>query len=97
MMSGARIFWGLLLVVVALLVPAPVLGAAEEVAGQSRPSARSRTLLQLVPDQFLGTGRRPDPDPYLRVLGITDFIAGMTDSYAVSLFKKVRGISLPHA
>jgi dGTPase len=26
---------------------------------------------------------------------IVDFVAGMTDSYAVSLYKKVRGISLP--
>jgi dGTPase len=26
---------------------------------------------------------------------ILDFVSGMTDSYAVSLYKKVRGISLP--
>lgn len=32
---------------------------------------------------------------YKKVLQITDYIAGMTDSYAVSLFKKIRGISLP--
>lgn len=72
-------------------------GAVEEVATHPRASARSRTLLQLVPDQFLGPGRKPDADPYLRLLGITDFISGMTDSYAVALFKRVRGISLPHA
>lgn len=72
-------------------------GAAEEVATAARPSARSRTLLQLVPAQFLGLDRSPSRDPYQRLLGITDFIAGMTDRYAVSTFKKVRGISLPHA
>ncbi len=32
---------------------------------------------------------------YKKTLQITDYIAGMTDSYAVSLFKKIKGISLP--
>ncbi len=71
-------------------------GAAEEVATAAKPSARSRKLLELVPTQFLGPDRRPPADPYQRLLGITDFIAGMTDTYAVATFKKVRGISLPH-
>ncbi|MBZ0200106.1 MAG: hypothetical protein K8H86_09580 [Ignavibacteriaceae bacterium] len=26
---------------------------------------------------------------------MTDFVSGMTDSYAVSLFRKLKGISLP--
>ena len=30
-----------------------------------------------------------------RVLAITDFVSGMTDSYAVTLFKKLTGMSLP--
>lgn len=34
-------------------------------------------------------------DIYTRILQVTDYIAGMTDSYAVSLFKKIKGISLP--
>ena len=29
------------------------------------------------------------------LLMLTDFVSGMTDSYAVSLYKKVTGISLP--
>ena len=37
----------------------------------------------------------PSNDPYTRLLLLTDFVAGMTDSYAVSLYKKVTGISLP--
>lgn len=36
-----------------------------------------------------------DTDVYTKVLQITDYIAGMTDSFAVSLFKKIKGISLP--
>lgn len=58
-------------------------------------SAKSRMTVRLIPAQFLGPGGRPAADPYTRLLRITDFISGMTDSYAVSLYKKVTGISLP--
>lgn len=60
-----------------------------------RASPRSRMLIRLVPEQFIGPQRVPVDDPYLRLLLLTDFVAGMTDSYAVSLYKKVTGISLP--
>jgi len=58
-------------------------------------SPRSRMLIHLVPEQFIGKARVPAEDPYLRLLLLTDFVSGMTDSYAVSLYKKVTGISLP--
>jgi dGTPase len=58
-------------------------------------SPRSQMLIHLVPEQFVGHGRVPSRDPYLRLLRLTDFVSGMTDSYAVSLYKKVTGISLP--
>ncbi len=32
---------------------------------------------------------------YQQLLAICDYISGMTDSYAVSLYKKLTGISLP--
>ena len=60
-----------------------------------RASPRSQTIARLVPDQFLGGGRKPAANAYLRLLRLTDFISGMTDSYAVSLYKKITGISLP--
>ena len=56
---------------------------------------RSTKLLQLVPAETLGPGRQPLASPYERLLRMLDFVSGMTDSYAVSLYKKVRGISLP--
>jgi dGTPase len=34
-------------------------------------------------------------DLYIKTLKVTDYISGMTDSYAVSVFKKLKGISLP--
>ncbi len=68
----------------------------DDVAEQGeRATSRSRMLIQLVPEQFIGPARQPVRDPYLRLLLLTDFVAGMTDSYAVSLYKKVTGISLP--
>lgn len=67
-------------------------GAADDIARHGRKAARkSEKLLALVPRQFLA----PDAAPYERLLRMTDFVSGMTDSYAVSLYKKVRGISLP--
>ena len=64
-------------------------------ANGSNASPKSRMLIHLIPEQFAGPGRRPIAELYRRVLAITDFVSGMTDSYAVALFKKLTGISLP--
>jgi dGTPase len=56
---------------------------------------RSKMMIRLIPEQFLGPGYQPAKDDYTRLLRLTDFVSGMTDSYAVSLYKKVTGISLP--
>jgi dGTPase len=69
-------------------------GAANEAARGGAVSSRSRKTLKLVPTQFIGPDRKLDADPYARLLRLLDFVAGMTDSYAVALFKQVRGISL---
>ncbi len=73
--------------------------AIEDVArhGKKGATARSRNLLKLIPEQFIGPGRQPAPDLYTRIQRITDYVAGMTDSFAVGLYKKLRGISLPVA
>ena len=57
--------------------------------------ARSQMLSHLVPEQFKGSGEGLSPNLYLRLLQLTDYISGMTDSYAVSIYKKITGISLP--
>ena len=71
--------------------------AVNEVALKVKPHLKSKKLLQLMPPQFLGEDGKPDPDPYLRLIKVTDFVCGMTDGFAVSTFKKIRGISLPHS
>ena len=64
-----------------------------EQGGSAKP--KSQMLSQLVPQQFKGGQRGISAGLYSRLLSLTDFVAGMTDSYAVSLYKKVTGISLP--
>src|SRR5262245_15454907 len=56
----------------------------------NKRTERTEKLLQLLPAQFLHGHLTPHPDPYERVLQITDFVSGMTDSYAVSLFRKIK-------
>lgn len=60
-----------------------------------RFTTRERMLLKLLPAQFLGHGGEPDADPYIRLLQVADFVAGMTDSYAVDMFRKLKGFDLP--
>jgi dGTPase len=59
-------------------------------------SKEHKLLMDLVPTQFRSGERRADRShAYDRVLDILDFVSGMTDIYAVSLYKTITGISLP--
>ncbi|NTV71765.1 MAG: deoxyguanosinetriphosphate triphosphohydrolase [Azonexaceae bacterium] len=69
--------------------------AVEARAGHARFTTRERMLLKLLPTQFLGHGGEPDSDPYVRLLQVADFVAGMTDSYAVDMYRKLKGFDLP--
>ncbi|MDR1528984.1 MAG: deoxyguanosinetriphosphate triphosphohydrolase [Burkholderiales bacterium] len=64
-------------------------------ASPNPASIRSRVLMTLLPEQFLSDQRKPDADPYLRLLKVVDFICGMTDSYAITLYRRLKGIELP--
>ncbi len=55
-------------------------------------SRKNKAVVNLLPKRI--TTNPPD-DIYLRLLNVIDFISGMTDSFAVSLFRKIKGISLP--
>ncbi|MGB9194379.1 MAG: hypothetical protein WCB88_10615, partial [Azonexus sp.] len=69
--------------------------AVEARAGHARFTTRERMLLKLLPAQFLGHAGEPDADPYVRLLQVADFVAGMTDSYAVDMYRKLKGFDLP--
>ncbi|ABQ14229.1 deoxyguanosinetriphosphate triphosphohydrolase [Dichelobacter nodosus] len=47
-------------------------------------------ILLLLPTRY----RRYADSPYQKLLAVCDYVSGMTDSYAVSLYKKLTGISL---
>lgn len=57
---------------------------------ESGRSGAHKKIVQIVPQQFaIGTTY------YQRLLGVTDFVSGMTDSYALTLFRRLHGIELP--
>ncbi len=50
-----------------------------------------KKLVELIPKQFL----TKQDDEYAKIQSVLDFVAGMTDLYAVELFRKLKGISFP--
>jgi dGTPase len=54
-------------------------------------NAKNRIIFNMLPEEF----RSSDRDSlYSKVLKITDYISGMTDSYATSIFQTISGISI---
>lgn len=51
----------------------------------------SKRLLSLIPEQYQGTHE----NTYSKVQSVLDFVSGMTDLYALDLFRKIKGINLP--
>jgi dGTPase len=77
--AGFEILGGLL----GKFVPALLTPEAER-------SRAHRKLVQIVPTQYAsGT------TDYERLLGVTDYVSGMTDSFALTLFRRLNGIELP--
>jgi dGTPase len=54
---------------------------------------KSKKLLQLISRQFVITGK--PGDLYSDTQSVVDFIAGMTDLYAVDLYRKITGMAFP--
>ncbi len=57
-------------------------------------SPLSRKIIQLMPDHFMNENKINKLRPYDRTMLIVDFVAGMTDSFAINLYKRVKGISI---
>ena len=45
----------------------------------------------MIPDQFHTTL----PDTYTKIRAVLDYVSGITDIYAVDLYRKIKGISIP--
>lgn len=59
-------------------------------------SFRSQKILQLLPSQYLDANKNPHTDLYTNILSICDFISGLSDSQAISLYRKLKGIEIPN-
>jgi dGTPase len=51
----------------------------------------SKKILSLLPEQYKTT----EETAYFKIQSVVDFVAGMTDIFALDLYRKIKGISLP--
>ena len=70
------------------------MSAVNDIAAHGdKASNRSRKLASQLPPECVSAARKTGP--YLRLMPMLDFVSGMTDSYAVALYRRVKGIALP--
>ncbi|MTI23295.1 deoxyguanosinetriphosphate triphosphohydrolase [Fulvivirga sp. RKSG066] len=55
------------------------------------------SLLRLMPEEVLREIRREQSSVYDKLMCCVDFVSGLTDTHAISLFRKIKGISHPNA
>jgi dGTPase len=58
-------------------------------------SGKDKSILRLLPEGFPLKGAGNTGNPYLVLRALVDFISGMTDKHALSLYRRVHGIALP--
>jgi len=56
---------------------------------KENPKNYDKKALQLLPEQF-----RYEGEPYEKIMGVLDFVSGMTDNYATDLYRKIKGIDI---
>jgi dGTPase len=49
-----------------------------------------KKAIRLIPNQFL----YEDEGSYLKVMGVLDYVSGMTDNYATELYRRIKGIEI---
>jgi len=60
-------------------------------APPGRRGVKAATILEILPS----IAPLPDEGRYEILRRVVDYAAGMTDSYALSLFRKLKGVALP--
>jgi dGTPase len=60
-------------------------------------SGQDKSILRLLPEDFPMKGWGAEVNPYPLLRSLVDYISGMTDKNALSLYRKVKGIALPGA
>lgn len=66
-----------------------------------KETLQDKKLIKLLPPEYLPTeeeknGELKFDEIYSRYLTVLDYITGMTDNFAISLYRKIKGISLPY-
>lgn len=61
---------------------------------KKHPLAKEEKILKLFPYQFREFEQTEVP--YYKILNALDFISGMTDEYATEIYRRLKGISIPH-
>ncbi len=54
-----------------------------------------KRIYKLIPSQYFNLDGKPFESDYENILNITMFIAGMTDKYAINLYRNISGIEIP--
>lgn len=85
--AGFEVLGGLL----EAFVPAAYASAFDH----NRFSKKNQAVLRLLPDPFAPAKSSAESTPYSLLMHIIDYIASMTDTSAISLYRKIKGISLP--
>ena len=57
---------------------------------KSQRKSYDKMALKLLPKQFL----YEEGSDYQKVLGVIDFVSGMTDNFATDLYRKIKGIDI---
>lgn len=57
-------------------------------------TTREKAVVRILPAEHQAVLFEPEKDLYLKLRQLLDFIAGMTDSHAIQLYRKLKGISL---
>ncbi len=58
-------------------------------------SGKDKSILRLLPEAFWIQARDKPVNPYPLLRVLMDWVSGMTDKYALSLYRRVKGIALP--
>ncbi|HZH01098.1 MAG TPA: deoxyguanosinetriphosphate triphosphohydrolase, partial [Flavisolibacter sp.] len=61
---------------------------------KTKPSHKEIKILRLLPYQF--TEFEETDSQYLKVLNALDHLSGMTDEYATEMYRRLKGIVIPH-
>jgi dGTPase len=88
--AGFEIIYGLLDV----FSEAAELLVKHGVDSKNSNTIRARKIMKLFPSSFYDKDELIN-EPYERLLAIVDYVAGMTDSFALDLYRKLKGVALP--